>query len=123
MFNTRWGIFETNSSSSHALILCGDAEYQLLQMGKAFIYGDNHVITLQEAKEIAKTAKYDIYGEKKTFEEIETMTAKEFSEWVGETSLCICDMEFFREEHGFDTFHETYTTKSGDIVHAFGSYE
>ena len=47
--------FETNSSSTHALIFCNEEQYNKLQSGELWLsysYGDADIITKEEAEKI-----------------------------------------------------------------------
>lgn len=121
MIQVRNGVFETNSSSSHAIVVCTEQEYNLLKSGEAFIFDGDEVITLSEAKEMAKKDKYETYGDAKTPEEIDAMSVDEFVEWLDDTDLDIVTYDAAQEEWWYP-FHKTAITESGMIIHVFGSY-
>ena len=112
MFKIRQGVFETNSSSTHAMVICSKADYKKLDRGELYI---------------------DTWNEKPvTREEV----IEEVSEYVDRAKLEALNEDDFRDlvrDHGFDTlgdwddngfyrFHEEYTTEHGDEVVAFGYY-
>lgn len=121
MIQIRNGVFETNSSSSHAIIVCTDQKYKLLKSGEAFIYEEDIVVTFDEAKEIAKTEKCGTFANAKTSEEIDAMSVEEFVEWMYDVNLDLVTYSFAQEEWWYP-FHKTITTESGEVIHAFGSY-
>lgn len=93
MIQIRCGVFETNSSSTHSLIICTDEEYKKWQNNELIL--DRYYDTLEpmpsddELEDDSwRYVKYDEYDDK-------------------------IDME------GFDS---TYTTPSGDVIHVFGWY-
>lgn len=47
--NIRIGCFETNSSSTHSLILCSEEEYEKLKKGELLITCDDELITKEQA--------------------------------------------------------------------------
>ena len=121
MIQVRHGIFETNSSSSHAIVVCTDQKYKLLKAGEAFIYDGDEVVTFDEAKKMAKTEKYSTFGNAKTSEEIDAMSIEEFIEWMYDVDLELTTYDSAQEEWWYP-FHKTITTESGEVIHAFGSY-
>ena len=121
MIQIRNGVFETNSSSSHAIIVCTDQKYKLLKSGEAFIYEEDIVVTFDEAKEIAKTEKCGTCANAKTSEEIDAMSVEEFVEWMYDVNLDLVTYGSAQEEWWYP-FHKTITTESGEVIHAFGSY-
>lgn len=121
MIQVRCGVFETNSSSSHAIVVCTDEKYRLLEDGKAFIHKEE-VVTFDEAKKMAKSDKCETYGEDRTPEQIDAMTIEEFAEWLYDTDLDLCTFDSFKEEHWYP-FHKVITAESGEVFHVFGSYE
>ena len=93
MKQIRLGTFETNSSSTHSLIICTDAEYKSWLNGEAVLDRDyEKIVPMPSDDELEEDdwryVKHDEYYDK-------------------------IDME------GFD---ETYTTPHGDVIHVFGWY-
>jgi hypothetical protein len=103
----RLGVFETNSSMTHALTMCADSEYCKWENGEVYWQRwDENFITVEEAK---KEFEPDSYFD-------------DFEEWRREEGLLTYD-EFNDYDYvSFETFEETYTTPSGEIIHAFGYY-
>lgn len=89
----RRGVFETNSSSVHSMVICNDEEWRKWQLGELVFdyYGDK----LIQANEDTEPDDYRYYS------------YEEFSGW-------------FRDS--LHTFSEEYTTESGDLIHIFGYY-
>lgn len=121
MIQVRHGIFETNSSSTHAIVVCTEQKYNLLMNDEAFIYDGDEVVTLDEAKKMAKYEKYSTFGNGKTPEEIDAMSVQEFIEWMYDVDLDLATYESAQEEWWYP-FHKTITTESGEVIHVFGSY-
>jgi hypothetical protein len=103
----RLGVFETNSSMTHALTMCSDSEYSKWQNGEVYWQRwSDDFITIEEAKK-----KFELDSYYTDFDEYRQdegmMTYDEFNDY---------------DYMPFETFEETYTTPNGDIVHAFGYY-
>ena len=93
MKQIRFGTFETNSSSTHSLIICTDNEYKAWRRGDAILDRDvDRIVPMPSDEEIEddnwRYIKYNEYDYR-------------------------IDMD------GFD---ETYTTPHGDVIHVFGWY-
>lgn len=105
----RLGVFETNSSMTHSLTMCTDSEYQKWVNGEVYwVTWDDRFESVTEAdkefdKDNFESDYYDSYEEMRRSE-----------------GYCTYD-EFCNDEE-FYTFDNTYTTPSGEIVHAFGYY-
>ncbi len=107
MKNIRRGIFETNSSSTHSLTIVPSEEYYEFQQGKRFL--DRwHDVLITEEEYIKKAEEFKIehpdYDENEIKEYLELMTFNEY-----------CSMDY-------ETFSQSYKTKNGDEVVAFGYY-
>lgn len=101
----RTGVFETNSSSTHSLIMLSEEEYKKLQAEELYISTwDEKLVTKEEVLEKAKKAGYDdIESFNENRDEYQTLD------------------EYFDDEY-LETFEETYTTKGGEKVYAIGKY-
>ena len=44
MIKVRKGTFETNSSSTHSLVMCSESEYDLLEKKEAFLADDTVIL-------------------------------------------------------------------------------
>lgn len=103
----RLGVFETNSSMTHALTMCTDSEYRKWQNDEVYWrkWSDDF-ITVEEAKEEFKLDSY----------------CTDFDEYRRDEGLLTCDEFDDYDYMPFETFDETYTTPSGELIHAFGYY-
>ena len=103
----RLGVFETNSSMTHSLTMCTDSEYQKWRNDEIYWQRwSDDFITVEEAKKYFEADSY----------------FDDFDEWRREEGLLTCD-EFDDYDYvPFETFDETYTTPSGETIHAFGYY-
>lgn len=103
----RRGVFETNSSSVHSITMCSDDEYNRWK-NEELLYSrlDEDFTTLDEIKRENRDVDWDDGECVKEF-----MTNEGFQTYD----------EFF-ENYDFETYKTTYTTKSGELIHAFGYY-
>lgn len=141
MIKIRYGVFETNSSSVHSLILCSDEEYKALEKHQLYYNRwDDHFMTREEVREtIVRLYKND----KRWFEEawneflaeedmeetpasIEAFDALPLSQKESFIKIAregeIQTLDGILKDEYLESFDETYVTKSGEIVHAFGNY-
>lgn len=92
MKTVRFGAFETNSSSTHSLIICTDEEYNRW-------YGGEMVIDKEREKIVSMPSDEELKEDRWRY-----MTRSDY------------------EYLSMDTFHKKYTTKSGDKIRVFGWY-
>lgn len=113
-FQIRRGVFETNSSSVHSLVMCSDDDYNKWKKGE-LLYStwDASFYTLEEA--LKEALKEDGY------ENTENIDLNMLSEDFKHRFL---DYERFNswDYMNYETFDQTYTTPGGEIVHGFGYY-
>lgn len=141
MIKIRYGVFETNSSSVHSLILCSDEEYKAFEKHQLYYNRREHHFMTRE--EVRKTIVNLYKRNKRWFEEAWNEFLAE--EDVEETPASIkafdalplsqqesfiniaCEGEIktldgILENEYLESFDETYVTKSGEVMHAFGNY-
>lgn len=126
----RRSIFESNSSSTHSLVMCMKRDYDKWSDGKLYLYDgwgfgyaylqndknipeEGHFYTKEECIAFIKRNKY--YDSNK----LDELTADEFDEYVKEFD--------FKTYENYDSddlecFEEELTTPSGEKVVAFGKY-
>lgn len=124
----RRGVFETNSSSMHVIVMCMESDYDRWQEGNLYLftgsgwrYPDNnkpeknHFYTREEAIEFEKTNKYER-------EDVNWTDEEEINEILRENEFY--DYEYFWNEYceDYEDYEETLTTPNGDKVVAFGYY-
>ena len=114
MIQIRPGVFETNSSSTHSLVMCTADEYQQFKDGELLLSRwDDCLKTLEETR---KTLRNDQYY---TGPDPDTLDAQELcdqSDGQYQTFLS------YMQDTYLDTFEEEYTTPLGERVVAFGTY-
>lgn len=119
----RRGVFETNSSSTHSITMCSQDEYDSFNRGKLYlnkggwsslsINKDKEFVTKEEAIEILTNNQYP------PDTDLNSLSDDELNEYFK-------DSEIYDSESYFDgdleSFEDTYTTKNGEAVVAFGKY-
>ena len=121
----RKGIFETNSSSTHSLVMCLKSDFDrwkngevLLFMGGNWSYPDdntpqkNHFYTKEQAIEFEKSSKHP------PSEDMD-WNSEEAEEYLGENEWYTYEND---NDEYLEWFDDTYTTPSGEEVVAFGWY-
>ena len=95
MKQIRYGVFETNSSSTHSLTICPDEEYKKFQSGELmYDTWDNGLVNKNALENQG--------------EELDGENYSTYDEYFDDDSL--------------ETFDETYITKGGEVIHVFGKY-
>ena len=107
----RVGVFETNSSMTHALTICTEEEYEKWQNGEIFWDNFNDRMETKTREELMK--EFEEYEYRDRYED--------FDEWRRENkSLLTYDED--DENYYFEHFERCFTTPSGDEMVAFGYY-
>ena len=103
----RKGLFETNSSSVHTLVMCDESDYDKWKNGE-FVF-DNYFGKLIPVtdNEYVKWSKMSNIEKENRYCEDDYLTFDEF---------------FEHYESLYETFEESYTTPNGETVIAFGYY-
>lgn len=108
MRQVRLGVFETNSSSTHSLVVCTKEEYEKWKSGELLYGGNNKFLTNEEALDKIKEYQPDI-------------TSIDDAEDLYEFDI------FTFDSWGEDYEEETneYTTKSGDeiVIRSYYGYQ
>jgi len=103
MKQIRRGVFETNSSSTHTLTMCSGTEFEKFENGELW---------------------YDKYSE-------ELVSLEQIQQKHPEVTSAedVADVDYYRyqtwEDFGgdcYEVFHDTFTTESGEVIHAFGYF-
>lgn len=121
MKQIRYNTFETNSSSTHSLVISTDSEFKLLKTNELYIYEDDELVDLKQARE--KITKWysnhldefdrcvkenDIDALSEVLNDCEIYN---YEDW--------CDLQ---EDSGLETFETHFETPSGDNMVAWGRY-
>ena len=113
----RYGVFESNSSSTHSLTLVAPSDYERWENGEV-LFNDNSgkFFTHEEAVAMIKEG----YGYDEVCFDVDV---EEYDEDAVDEALC--SEEFFTHERFFDrddydTFDEIHTTPGGEVVKVIG---
>ena len=129
----RRGVFETNSSSVHTLTICSKEDFDAWKAGKlAYAKYDDCFIKAALTDKQKKEAEQKYYEEKEphwkvwydlTKEEKEYWYKKCFAE-IGYDGYAedLVTYDEYMHHNSYETYYESYTTKSGDEIVAFGYY-
>ena len=133
MINIRTGLFETNSSSVHSMILCDTNDYDAWLQGKKLLNSDYfYRYSLVRDDEIPmfvtpeEAAKYDVNypyppAKRGDWDELELEWKDEDGNWHNRKFITL---EEYEEGYcrWYDRFNEEYITPKGDEVTCFGYY-
>ena len=138
MRQVRYGLFETNSSSTHSLIIANDKEYKQLLDGELFVSWDGNFITREQViNSLLKCATEYNYNNdmlellKEEFDIDVPAITREFLKDLSTDILDALCREFIDgiESYGsymgseyLDNYEETYVSEHGDKIHIFGLY-
>ena len=128
MLQIRRNIFETNSSSTHAIIICPESDYERLGRGEIMIAGDESGYSTDSF--IDRSAAIRILHERyeedpdKFLREYGVESFEECSEEVLDDILADEWIAYTLDTYGKDleTYEEFYTTEHGDKIVVFGYY-
>lgn len=111
----RRGVFETNSSSTHSITMCSQEEYDKWERKEVLLNNDEFLTKEEAIKELKNDKWFNKYHQNFDFSNEE-----EVNEALKDNDYKTSD-EFFNDEE-LETFEDTYTTKGGETVVAFGKY-
>lgn len=121
MKTIRANTFETNSSSTHSMIILTEEEYNKLESGELYL-NDDEVITKEEAKNIflkhMNEDKYE-YDDNLSFEENIKNYLDEFEYYSGEYPQ---SLENWKEEDELESDTNIYISPSGDKLRIICKY-
>lgn len=134
MIKVRLNCFETNSSSSHSLVMCDDSTYQALLKEEAFVVGGIAYLEKVVSKEellpwVLKNYK-DEWQQYCSENDLPSNDVNIFirelkNQFNGECSELEYEVHTFNqvlENDILESYHQSFTTKDGEIIHAFGAY-
>ena len=112
----RVGVFETNSSMTHALTICTQEEYDKWQNGETLLnryaYDDDNQFITNDDNLIEKL--------KKQYDNESCKWYDTFEEFLHSEGIDSYDT--YDEDCYFEHYEKTFTTPSGDKMVAFGYY-
>lgn len=129
----RRGVFETNSSSTHSLTMCGEEEFEQWKKGEVLFdpWGSEKFVKPSNlSDDDKKYAAQDYENQKNEFskdwsELSESAKEKYYLKYAQENNIIDEDAktyEEYLEDCHLETFVNRYTSKSGDRIVAFGRY-
>jgi hypothetical protein len=102
----RVGVFETNSSMTHALTICTEEQYEKWQNGEIFWDKFNDAMEEKYREELVEEFEKDSYYD-------------DFDEWRRDNDI----LTYEEVDDGyFEGYSRHFTTPSGDKMVAFGTY-
>jgi len=110
----RKGVFETNSSSTHSITMCSKEDYDKWERGEMF-YSDGGLVSKEEAIEELKNNKWF----NKNNPEFNFIDEEAVNEALVDNDYQT-EKQYFNDD--LEGFEDTYTTKSGEVIIAFGKY-
>ena len=118
----RRGVFETNSSSTHSLTMCSKSEYDEFEKGNMYIekWGSK-LYTKEEMVEKFKQM-VDWRTKELKYRGIDWDNDEEFNRVLEETDYVAYDKYWDTVSEEYETFEDSYTSKDGETVIAFGYY-
>lgn len=114
----RRGVFETNSSSTHSLTMCSKSDYDRWVSGELLLNNSwgldlkGDFVTREVAIEAVKNSRY-------CPDDLDFSDEDEVNEQLREHDLYA--YEYWGSEY-LESFHSTFTTKTGEEIVAFGEY-
>ena len=131
MIKVRYGVFESNSSSVHSLIMCGSNEYYEFMNNKLLYYRwEDRFISNKEAldklyKEVKDEDEFmeDFnlpYGFSR--DELDKIPLEYLGAYLNNFAGILSSDYMFGYDFEYETFDNDYTTSNGEVVHAFGYY-
>lgn len=127
----RHGVFETNSSSTHSLTMCSEEEFEQWKKGELLFdeYSELFVKANSLSDDDKKYAAQDYEDRKDEFSKdwsdlSESAKEKYYIKYAKENNILNEDAKTYEEwgRSDLETFVDTYTSKSGDKIVAFGEY-
>ena len=119
MKQIRYGVFETNSSSTHSLTMCSGEEYEKWNKGEVLYWEDKDKFGTREDI-IAELKTMTWYNGNLRYDNVYWDNEDEVGDVFLDEGIKTCG-EFFNNEY-YDTFMDSYITPNGEKVVSFGYY-
>lgn len=122
MIQIRQNVFETNSSSTHSMVMCQDSDYKGWSEGKLY-YCQNFPYN-EKVKDLEKKdSKFYTEEEAKKICELAEISWDEEDDWgYNERTEFFMTLDEFFETDSLECEQETFVTKGGEVVHACYKY-
>lgn len=129
----RRGVFETNSSSTHSLTMCSEEEFEAWKRGEVLFqeWGSDNFVSATDLSDKDKKKAEEDYKENQTeFQKdwkdlSEEAKQKYYTKYAKENDIIDEDAKTYEQymnEGELEIFVQTYTSKNGDKIVAFGEY-
>lgn len=129
----RRGVFETNSSSTHSLVMCSEEEFEAWKRGETLFQewrSENFVSANKLSDYDKKKASEDYDDNKGDFQKdwkdlSDEAKQKQYIQYAKEHDIIdeyAKTYEQYMNEGDLETFVQRYTSKNGDEIVAFGKY-
>lgn len=115
----RKGVFETNSSSVHALAMCTESEFDRWENGELLFWEHKNKFGTREEL-IEELKKYTGWNGKLWYRDTDWDDEDRVAEIFNDENIKTFD-QFFDNEW-YETYSEKYTTPGGESIVAFGYY-
>ena len=115
----RKGVFETNSSSVHALAMCTESEFDRWENGELLLWEHKNKFGTREEL-IEELKKYTGWNGKLWYRDTDWDDEDRVAEIFKDENIKTFD-QFFDNEW-YETYSEKYTTPGGESIVAFGYY-
>lgn len=129
MLNVRTSIWETNSSSTHSMVMCMEEDYKKLLAGELMISGYWLDADKFVTREAAMTKLREFYDNDpdyfKNDYDVESFEEIEKDKSLADDLLAREDIAYTLETYGgeyMENFENSFTTPGGETVYAFGYY-
>lgn len=126
MINIRQGVYETNSSSVHTLVMCTEDQYKQMEQGNILLdyHGNQYTIEEAVASIQEKMKKWpDCYtdNDHEFIKNIKDKSDYSVIKWLESTEE-FYTLDSWLDNEYFETYHDEMTTPNGEKVIAFGYY-
>ena len=109
----RNGLFETNSSSVHSLVMCSDSDFEKWKNGElVFDRGGDKLVSIDDPEYLKW---------KEDFEKHQTEDPDYYDDYCYRDYLSYEDFNDY-DILEYETFEQSYETDGGETVKAFGYY-
>jgi hypothetical protein len=119
----RFGVFETNSSNTHALSFCMRGDYDEWEKGNKCFFIDgvrNEKITVIENSEEAIKEKFKSFCETHTYYDKDS--EKQYEDWKNEYIFKNEEEWLMDKSENFDTYTHFFKLPDGQEIAVFGYY-
>lgn len=129
-YSKRTGVFETNSSSVHTLVICTEDDFDDFKNGKkAYTWKDDLVDAVEiDENEVEKKAEEIYNSVRKSFwKDWNGLDISDKKDYLKEAREYFNDGDYktykeFFDYSDFETFERHFVSPSGDRMVAFGNY-